>query len=178
MSNHQQPHQVTPSSPPSSTQSSQVNHQSQWDPSLPRNRTYLDTDYTVVSTTNSLSHLWTQLKEFHEPTDSNWDSVVKSGMCFGNRTQRTSNPLLLWGNTAITLICQKPLRDPILPMFSLCLSDVGVWDSSFEWISVFLGGIRENNVIEMRILWTSLHESDGVGFSFQYAQLLVLYGFN
>jgi len=36
------------------------------------------------------------------------------------------------GNTAITLICQKTLRDPILPMFSLCLSDGGVWDSSFE----------------------------------------------
>jgi hypothetical protein len=25
------------------------------------------------------------------------------------------------GNTAITLICQKTLRDPILPLFSLCL---------------------------------------------------------
>jgi len=36
------------------------------------------------------------------------------------------------GNTAITLITQKTLRDPILPMFSLCLSDVGVWDSSFQ----------------------------------------------
>jgi len=36
------------------------------------------------------------------------------------------------GNTAITLITQKTLRDPILPMFSLCLSDVGVWDSSFH----------------------------------------------
>jgi len=35
------------------------------------------------------------------------------------------------GNRAITLITQKTLRDPILPMFSLCLSDVGVWDSSF-----------------------------------------------
>jgi len=35
------------------------------------------------------------------------------------------------GNTAITVITQKTLRDPILPMFSLCLSDVGVWDSSF-----------------------------------------------
>jgi hypothetical protein len=35
------------------------------------------------------------------------------------------------GNTPLTLICQKTLRDPILPMFSLCLSDVGVWDSSF-----------------------------------------------
>jgi len=36
------------------------------------------------------------------------------------------------GNTAITLICQKPLRDPILPLFSLCLGAVGVWDSPFE----------------------------------------------
>ncbi len=34
------------------------------------------------------------------------------------------------GNTAITRIAQKTLRDPILLMFSLCLSDVGVWDSS------------------------------------------------
>ena len=35
------------------------------------------------------------------------------------------------GNTAITVITQKTLRDPILPMFSLCLSEVGVWDSPF-----------------------------------------------
>jgi len=35
------------------------------------------------------------------------------------------------GNTAITLISQKTLIDPILPMFSLCLSTIGVWDSSF-----------------------------------------------
>jgi len=35
------------------------------------------------------------------------------------------------GNTAITPICQKTLRDPILPMFSLCLSTVEMWDSSF-----------------------------------------------
>ena len=34
------------------------------------------------------------------------------------------------GNTAITLITQKTLRDPGLPMFSLCLSAIGVWDSS------------------------------------------------
>ena len=36
------------------------------------------------------------------------------------------------GNPAITLICQKTLRDPILPMFSLCLSAIGVWDESFS----------------------------------------------
>ena len=35
-------------------------------------------------------------------------------------------------NTAITLITQKTLRDPILPMFSLCLCDVEVWDSSIR----------------------------------------------
>jgi hypothetical protein len=56
------------------------------------------------------------------------------------------------GNTAITLICQKTLRDPILPMFSLCLSAVGVWDSSFYRISVFLRGIGENSGIEVEIL--------------------------
>jgi len=38
---------------------------------------------------------------------------------------------VFWGNTAITLIYEKTLRDLILPMFSLCLSDVGVSDSSF-----------------------------------------------
>ena len=38
----------------------------------------------------------------------------------------------LWGNTAITLITQKTLRDPILPLFSLCLSDVRVLGFSFE----------------------------------------------
>jgi len=37
-------------------------------------------------------------------------------------------------------------------MFSLCLSDVGVWDSSFQGISVFLVGIGKNRGIEMRIL--------------------------
>jgi hypothetical protein len=36
---------------------------------------------------------------------------------------------VFWGNAAITLISQKTLRDPILPMFSLCLSDVGVWEN-------------------------------------------------
>ena len=43
---------------PSSTRSFQVNHQSRWDPSLPGDFTYLDTDYTVVSTTNSLNPQW------------------------------------------------------------------------------------------------------------------------
>jgi len=38
---------------------------------------------------------------------------------------------VFWGNTAITLISQKTMRDLILPTFSLCLSDVGVWVSSF-----------------------------------------------
>jgi hypothetical protein len=56
------------------------------------------------------------------------------------------------GNTAITLITQKTLRDPILPIFSLCLSDVGGWDFSFWWISVFLVGIKENSGIELEIL--------------------------
>jgi len=56
------------------------------------------------------------------------------------------------GNAAITLIFQKTLRDPILPIFSLCLSDVGGWDSSFLGISVFSGRIGGNSEIEMRIL--------------------------
>ena len=47
-------------------------------------------------------------------------------------------------------------RDPILPMFSLCLSDVGEWDSSFQLISVFFVGIGENSGIEMRILYNPL----------------------
>ena len=45
-----------------SMRSSQVTHQSRWDPSLPRDLTYLDTDDIVVSTTNYLnfseSGLW------------------------------------------------------------------------------------------------------------------------
>ena len=65
------------------------------------------------------------------------------------------------GNTAITRICQKTLRDPILPMFSLYLSDVEVWVSSIQWNSVFLWGIGENDGIEMRILWTSLNQHGG-----------------
>ena len=77
-----------PSLPP---QSFHINHQSRWDPSLPGDLTYLDTDYTVVSTTNSLTNLWIQSGKSQKPTDSNWDSVEKIGMCFGNRTQRTSN---------------------------------------------------------------------------------------
>ena len=32
------------------------------------------------------------MREPSKPTDSNWDSAEKNGMCFGNRTQRTSNP--------------------------------------------------------------------------------------
>jgi len=56
------------------------------------------------------------------------------------------------GNTAITPITQKTLRDPILPMFSLCLSAIGVWDSSFLRFSVFLKGIGENSGIGVRIL--------------------------
>jgi len=54
-----------------------------------------------------------------------------------NNRQKTGvdlgiEPPVFRGNTAITLIPQKTLRDPILPMFSLCLSDVGVWDPSFQ----------------------------------------------
>ena len=50
----------TSSSP---ARSSQVNHQSRWDPSLPGDLTYLGTDYTGVSTTNSLN--------FSEPNQRN-----------------------------------------------------------------------------------------------------------
>ena len=53
------------------------------------------------------------------------------------------------GNTAITLITQKTLRDPILPMFSLCLSDVGgVGFFDLSESQCFSGGIGENSEIE------------------------------
>ena len=35
----------------------------------------------------SVSHLWTQWEKSPILTDSNWDSIEKSRMCFGNRTQ-------------------------------------------------------------------------------------------
>lgn len=56
------------------------------------------------------------------------------------------------GNTAITLNTQKTMGDPILPMFSLCLNAVEVWDSSFQGTSVFLVGIEESSGIEWEIL--------------------------
>ena len=50
----------------------------------------------------------------------------------------------LWGNTAITLITQKTLGDPILPMFFLCLSDGGVWGFLvFMNLSVSQGNLGE-----------------------------------
>jgi len=49
--------------------------------------------------------------------------------CWESNPTNIESPVF-WGNTAITLITQKIQRDPILQMFSLCLSDVGVWDSS------------------------------------------------
>ena len=149
---------------PSFTRSSQVNHQSRWDPSLPADYTYLDTDNTVVSTTNSLSHLWTQPEKFQKPTDFNWDSVEKSGMCFGNRTQRTSNPPFSGEIRLSHWSLIKPYRDPILRMFFLCLITIGAWDFSFPWISVFLVGIGENSGIEVRILWPSLNPYGRVEF--------------
>ena len=58
---------------PSPTQSSQVTHQSRWDPNLPGDLTYLDTDYTVVSTTNPLnfpeSGWWGSSLSSNESTD-------------------------------------------------------------------------------------------------------------
>ena len=115
--NLQQPHEVTFSpSLPTPTQSSQATHQSNWDPSLPGDLTSLDTDYTVVSTTNSLTTLWTQSEKSQEPTDSNWDSVEKSGMCFGNRTQRTSNPPF----SGEIQLSHSSLRKPWETQFSQC----------------------------------------------------------
>jgi hypothetical protein len=46
------------------------------------------------------------------------------------------------GNAAITLICQKTPRDPILPMFSLFLSDVGVWGYIFNGSQCFPGKLE------------------------------------
>ena len=51
------------------------------------------------------------------------------------------------GNTAITLICQKTPRDPISPMFSLCLSDVGVRDFRFCDSQCLLGNWRESGIV-------------------------------
>jgi len=73
-------------------------------------------------------------------------------MCFGNRTQRTSNPPFSGEIQLFTLITQKTLGDPILPMLSLCLSDVEVWDSSIQWISVYSLGIELNSWIGVKIL--------------------------
>ena len=56
------------------------------------------------------------------------------------------------------------MGDPILPMFSLCLSAVEVWDSSFQWTSVFLVGIEESSGIEWEILWTSLNQYGKLSF--------------
>ena len=70
---------------------------------------------TVVSTANSLSHLCIQSEKSPKPPGSNWDSVEKSEMGFWNRTQRTSNPPFSGEIQLFTLICQKTLRDPILP---------------------------------------------------------------
>ena len=56
-----------------------------------------------------------------EPVKKEWDVFWES-----NPTNIKSP--VFWENTAITLIFQKTQRDPILPMFSLCLSTVGVWE--------------------------------------------------
>ena len=46
------------------------------------------------------------------------------------------------GKFGITLITQKTLRDPILPMFSLFLSDVGVWGYIFNGSQCFPGKLE------------------------------------
>ena len=51
---------------------------------------------------------------------------------------------VFWGNTAITLISQKTLRDPIFPMFSLFLSVFGVYEIRGHFVSVNLGVFRRN----------------------------------
>ena len=119
--------------------SGKVTHQSRWDPSLPGDLTYLDTDNTVVSTTNSLSHLLTQTEKSSKPTDSNWDSVEKSGMCFGNRTQRTSNSRFQGKYSYHTDLPENPERPHspnVLPM-SQCYWCVGFFGSVN--LSVFWG---------------------------------------
>ena len=57
-----------------------------------------------------LSHLWTQSEKSHKPTDSNWDSVEKSGMCFGNRTQQHRIPCFLWKYSYHTNLTENPER--------------------------------------------------------------------
>ena len=99
-------------------------------PKSPGDLTYLETDYTVVSTTNSLNHILTQSVEFHKPTDSNWDSVEKSGMCFGNRTQRTSNTPFLGKYYYHTDHSENPERSNVLnvlPISQYC------WGVGEEW---------------------------------------------
>ena len=59
-------------------------------------------------------------------------SERKKKSCIRNRTQRTSNPPFSGETQIFILFSKKTLRDPILPMFSLCLSDVEVSDSSFQ----------------------------------------------
>ena len=102
-------------------------------PKSPGDLTYLETDYTVISTTNSLNYILTQSVEFHKPTDSNWDSVKKSGMCFGNRTQRTPNPPF-FGGTAIIINCLKSQNPYSFPKYlMLCcmlLIASGEWSCS------------------------------------------------
>ena len=88
-------------------------------------------------------------------------------MCFGNRTQRTSNPPFC-GEIQLS---HWSLRKPWETQFSQCSPYVSLLlmcgrfaDSSFQWISVLPVGILENSGIEMRILWTSLNQDGGVGF--------------
>jgi hypothetical protein len=73
-------------------------------------------------------------------------------MCFWESNPTNIESPVFRGNTPFALITQKTLRDPILPLFFLCLSDVGVRDSSFQWISMFFWEIGENSGIEVRIL--------------------------
>jgi hypothetical protein len=56
------------------------------------------------------------------------------------------------GNAAITRIPQKTLRDPILPMFSLYLSDVGVWDWDENSLNFSESGWWGRILSEMKIL--------------------------
>ena len=109
---------------------------------------------------NIWTTLWTQIEKSTKPTDSNWAIVETNGMCFGNRTQRTSNSPFSGEIRLSHSSPRKPYRDPILPMFSLCLGwcwCVGFFDSvnlsESQCFSVGLGRAVELEWGSSELLW-------------------------
>ena len=104
---------------------------------------FVEVGSTVVSTTNSLSNLWTRSEEFQEPVDSNWDSAGKSGMCFGNRTQRTSN-LPFSGEIRLSHSPSRKPRETQFSQYSPYVLPMSLWCWCVEYfdsvnLSVFRG---------------------------------------